>query len=59
MAITYALRDNIAEITLDDGKVNAMTLAFFQDLGPCSTGPKERPGAVVINDAPHGLARLN
>jgi len=47
--ITYALRDNVAEIMLDDGKVNAMTLAFFQELGAVlDQAEKDRPGAVVI-----------
>ena len=32
MSPAYALDDRIATLTLDDGKVNAMSLAFFQDL---------------------------
>jgi enoyl-CoA hydratase len=31
--VTCVLRDGVAEIALDDGKVNAMTLGFFQALG--------------------------
>ena len=31
-AIAYAQRDGIAEIVLDDGKVNAMSPAFFDGL---------------------------
>ena len=27
--IRYQVSDNVAQITLDDGKVNAMALAFF------------------------------
>jgi enoyl-CoA hydratase len=47
--ISYAVHDNVAEITLDDGKVNAMTLAFFQDLGAAlDCAEAEAPGAVVI-----------
>lgn len=47
--IAYAVRDNVAEITLDDGKVNAMTLAFFEELGGVlDRAERERPGALVI-----------
>src|SRR5262245_60811917 len=31
-AITYSRRDGMAEIVLDDGKVNAMAAAFFLEL---------------------------
>jgi enoyl-CoA hydratase len=52
-SITYAVRDSIAEITLDDGKVNAMTLAFFEALGGAlDRAERERPGAVVIAGRP-------
>jgi len=32
-AVTYETKDRIARITLDDGKVNAMSLGFFEALG--------------------------
>jgi enoyl-CoA hydratase len=47
--VEYELRDKVAQITLDDGKVNAMTFAFFQALGAAlDRAERERPGAVVI-----------
>jgi enoyl-CoA hydratase len=49
MPITYALRDKVGEITLDDGKVNAMTLEFFHELGAVlDQAEKDKPGAVLI-----------
>lgn len=51
--VAYALRDTVAEITLDDGKVNAMTLAVFEALGAAlDRAERERPGAVVIAGRP-------
>ncbi len=47
--ITYAVRDNVAEIALDDGKVNAMSLPFFEGLNAAlDRAEREKPGAVVI-----------
>jgi enoyl-CoA hydratase len=47
--ITYALADGIAEITLDDGKVNAMSLDLFRGLGAVlDRAEADRPGALVI-----------
>jgi enoyl-CoA hydratase len=47
--ITYHLEGKVAQITLDDGKVNAMTLAFFESLGAVlDRAERERPGALVI-----------
>ena len=41
--------DNVAQITLDDGKVNAMALAFFAGLNAAlDRAEHERPGALVI-----------
>ena len=31
--VTYRLRDSVATITMDDGKVNALSLAMFTELG--------------------------
>lgn len=42
--IGYALRDGVAEITCDDGKVNAMALPFFEGLG-AAFDRAERDGA--------------
>ena len=47
--ICYEASDNIGQITLDDGKVNAMALAFFEGLNAAlDRAERERPGAVVI-----------
>jgi Delta3-Delta2-enoyl-CoA isomerase len=49
----WTVRDNVAQITLDDGKVNAMTLAFFEGLGAAlDRAERERPGALVIAGRP-------
>src|SRR5690242_20175330 len=48
--VTYALRDRVADIVLDDGKVNAMALPFFDALNAAlDRAEAERPGAVVIS----------
>jgi len=47
--IRYEASDNVACITLDDGKVNAMTLTFFEGLNAVlDRAERERPGALVI-----------
>jgi enoyl-CoA hydratase len=47
--IMYALEDNIARITLDDGKANAMSLPWFEALNRAlDQAEKDKPGAVVI-----------
>ncbi len=47
--IRYEASDSIAQITLDDGKVNAMTLAFFEGLNAAlDRAERERPGALVL-----------
>src|SRR5258705_12929240 len=52
-AVTYETKDRIARITLDDGKVNAMSLGFFEALGASlDRAESERPGAVVITGRP-------
>ena len=51
--ITYDLRDNVAQITLDDGKVNAMALPFFEGLGAAfDRAEKDGARAVVIAGRP-------
>jgi len=48
-SITYTARDDLGEITLDDGKVNAMSLPFFDGLNAAlDRAEKERPGALVV-----------
>ena len=47
--ITYSLDDNIARITLDDGKANTMYLPWFGALNRAlDQAEKDKPGAVVI-----------
>jgi enoyl-CoA hydratase len=47
--ISYEVTDNVARITLDDGKVNAMTLAVFEGLNAVlDRAERERPGALVL-----------
>ncbi len=47
--IRYGVSDDVAQITLDDGKVNAMALAFFEGLNTAlDRAERERPGALVI-----------
>src|SRR5436309_15081881 len=47
--ISLELHERVARITLDDGKVNAMTFAFFAALNATlDRVERERPGAVVI-----------
>jgi enoyl-CoA hydratase len=51
--ITYALREDIAEVTLDDGKVNAMALPFFEGLNAAlDRAEREQPHAIVITGRP-------
>ena len=48
-SIRYAVRDDVAEITLDDGKVNAMARPFFEALnGALDRAERERPPAVIL-----------
>ncbi len=47
--ISLELHDRVARITLDDGKVNAMTFAFFAALNAAlDRVERERPGALVL-----------
>jgi len=51
--IRYTVHDNIGEITLDDGKVNAMSQSFFDGLNAAlDQAEREKPGAVVITGRP-------
>jgi enoyl-CoA hydratase len=52
-AIGYEIRDGIAEIHLDDGKVNAMTLGFFEALGRAlDRAEQDNAGGLVIVGRP-------
>lgn len=47
--VTYELRDGIAEIRIDDGKVNAMSQAFFDELNAALDRVEaDRPTAAVL-----------
>src|SRR5437867_2901883 len=47
--VTYEPRDNVAIVRLDDGKVNAMAQAFFDELNAAlDRAERDKPGAVVI-----------
>ncbi len=53
MSVTYESTDGVATITLDDGKVNAMALPFFEALGAAlDRAERERPTAVVVAGRP-------
>jgi enoyl-CoA hydratase len=52
-AIRYAVSDDIAEITLDDGKVNAMAEPFFAGLNAAlDRAERDRPRAVIVTGRP-------
>ena len=52
-SIGYAVDDNVALITIDDGKVNAMSQAFFDALNAAlDRAEEEKPGALVITGRP-------
>ena len=49
MSISYTSADSIAVVTLDDGKVNAMAMPFFEGLNAAlDRAEREAAGAVVI-----------
>lgn len=51
--VAYALEDNVARITLDDGKVNAMSLPLFEALGAAlDRAERDHAGAVVLAGRP-------
>ena len=53
MSVAYQQRDRIAELTLDDGKVNAMSLPFFEALNAALDHVlADAPAAVVITGRP-------
>jgi enoyl-CoA hydratase len=53
MPVTYEARDDVATITFDDGKVNAMAAPFFAGLNAAlDRAEAERPLAVVLTGRP-------
>jgi len=50
--VRYQLRDGIAEIRLDDGKVNALTLDRFEELAGAFDRAKADRAAVVLGGRP-------
>lgn len=51
--VTYEPRDNVAVVRIDDGKVNAMAMPFFDGLNAAlDRAEREQPGAVVITGRP-------
>ena len=53
MRIGYQLRDGIAWITLDDGKANAMSLAWFAELGAAlDRALADDAGALLVRGRP-------
>jgi len=53
MSVTYEAHGDVATITLDDGKVNAMAMPFFAGLNEAlDRAEAERPYAVVITGRP-------
>src|SRR5438874_5655707 len=52
-SIRYAVSGDTAEITLDDGKVNAMAEPFFAGLNAVlDRAERDRPRAVVVTGRP-------
>ena len=45
--VTYSIEDGIAQITMDDGKANAMNWEFFEEMGK-SMGQAESDGAKAL-----------
>lgn len=52
----YAIQDGLAEITMDDGKVNAMSQPFFDGLnGALDQAEKDAARAVILTGRPGGV----
>jgi enoyl-CoA hydratase len=47
-AVAYSERDGIAEIVLDDGKVNAMSMAFFDGLNAALDRAEQSDASAVV-----------
>lgn len=53
MSFAYALDDRIATLTIDDGKVNAMSLPFFRELtAALERATADDAGALIITGRP-------
>lgn len=48
MSLTYELRDNVASITMDDGKVNAVTPALAEELMAAIARAETEAGAILL-----------
>lgn len=53
MSFAYSIDDRLAVVTLDDGKVNAMSLSFFQELtAVLARAEQDDAGALVVAGRP-------
>jgi len=53
MKIQYELKDHVAQLTMDDGKANAMDWVFFQEMGDTLDRiEKERARVLIIRGRP-------
>ena len=50
--VTYALHDSVVKITLDDGKVNALSLSLFKELNAALDQALSDEAVVVLSGAP-------
>jgi enoyl-CoA hydratase/carnithine racemase len=55
--VEYQLRDGIAEIRMDDGKVNALSLEMFGELGAAFDRAKADRADVVLRGREPGASR--
>ena len=55
-AVTYVLQDSVATITLDDGKVNALSLAVFKELNAAFDQALSENAVVILVGRPGVLS---
>jgi enoyl-CoA hydratase/carnithine racemase len=48
MPVTYRLEDNIATLTLDDGKMNALSVDMLSEIGGALDRAKEEDAVVIL-----------
>ncbi len=53
--LTYRLEEGVARITMDDGKVNAMSVAMLRDLGAAFDEAERAEAIVVLRSARTGI----
>ncbi len=46
--ISYSIENEVAQIILDDGKVNAMNWDFFQEIGKCLDKAEDDRAKVLV-----------